>query len=188
MGTQKRFRITLWGTDMVPRIELVGLLGFALLAIPATAQTVGCVIDAARNGEVVKIRGQVFATGHDVFVRPNGCQDNRVVLVYGDDRSLGKAKLAMKRDESFQQFEKYLNEQQPSKPDEICKECPKYRITADFDGRLDIAPSAGLKKDPKTGKVIGIEGFGHPVPFTRYQLVVTGVSDVEAVERVVPDH
>ena len=39
------------------------------------------------------------------------------------------------------------------------------------------------KKDAKTGKLTGFVGFGHPMPFTRYRLVITSVSKVEAVEK-----
>lgn len=166
---------------MVLRIVLATLL-CGLLAIPATAQTAGCVLDAASNGARVKIRGEVFG-GHDMCIQPAECPGYTIVLVYGDDASLGKNRLPMKRDEAFRQFEKYVNEPQPSTPDEICKECPKYRVTADFDGRLDVARSAGFRRNAKTGKVVGIEGFGHPRPFTRYRLVVTGISNVDAVER-----
>lgn len=183
MGTPKRLRTTLGGTDMMSRIALASLLGYGLLAIPTTAQAVGCVVDTASNGDAVKIRGEVSAGAHDLFIRPEGCSDNRIILVYGDDPLLGKAKLTVRRDEPFRQFEKYLNEEQPPKPNEICRQCMKYRVTADFEGRLDIAPSAGLKKDSKTGKMIGMEGFGHPMPFTRYRLVITSVSKVEATEK-----
>lgn len=58
-------------------------------------------------------------------------------------------------------------------------------MTAEFQGRLDIADSAGWKKDKKSGKVTGVEGFGHPLPFTRYRLVVASISKVEAIERAV---
>lgn len=132
---------------------------------------------------MVKFRGEAVSTDHDVIVRPNGCPNDRVILVYGDDPTFGKARLEVKRDEALNQFEKYLREEKPPKANEICKLCPRYRVHADFEGRLDVAPSAGLKKDPKTGKVVGIEGFGHPLPFTRYRLVITGVSNVEASEK-----
>jgi hypothetical protein len=116
--------------------------------MPAAPQTMGCVIDPARNGEVVRIRGEVFPTAHDAFIRPKGCPDIRVILMYGDDQSLGKAKLSMTRDEAFRRFKKYSGEEQRQKANEICMHCPRYRVSADFVGRLDIAISVGWKKDP----------------------------------------
>ena len=76
----------------------------------------------------------------------------------------------------------YLKEQQPSKPNEVCQQCPKYQVTAELTGRLDIAPSAGVKKNPKTGKATILEGYGHPLPFTRFRLVLTSVANVTTKE------
>ena len=167
------------------KILLSSLFGCAFFATAAVGQTGLCVLDAASDGDVVKIRGEVSAGAHDLLIRPEGCSSNGVILTYGDDPSLGKARLAVRRDESFRHFEKYLKEEQPPKPNEICRQCFRYRVTADFEGHLEVAPSASLKKDSKTGRVIGMEGFGHPSPFTRYRLVITSVSKVEAVEHAV---
>jgi len=152
------------------------------LAIPAIAQTGTCVIDRAKNGAMVKIRGVVYAGRHDIFIRPEHCPDNRVIVIYGDDPELGRAGLVVKRDDSFREFQKYLREPLPSKPSANCQQCRRYQVTAELSGRLDIASSVGVKRDSKTGKVIGLEGYGHPLPFTRYRLVMTAVSNVEAVE------
>lgn len=145
-------------------------------------QTASCPLAGAKNGDTVVLRGEVFPTGHDTFVRPAGCEE-RVILVYGDDPSLGKSKIPVTRDEAFKRYEEYLKaEQQPAGITD-CKECWKYRVTAEIHGRLDITESAGWKKDPKSGRVTGVEGFGHPLPFTRYRLVIAGISKVEAAER-----
>ncbi|HSW40163.1 MAG TPA: hypothetical protein VLL97_11795 [Acidobacteriota bacterium] len=168
---------------MVVNALIVFLIGLGLSGIQDTSQTVLCILSTARNGEMVKVRGEVFSTAHDVFIRLKECPENQVILVDGDDPSLGEAQLTVTRDDSFRKFEKYSAEEQLSKVNEMSRLNPKYRVTADFEGRLEIAASAGLKKDSMTGKVIGIEGFGHPRPFTRYRLVVTSVSNVEASER-----
>lgn len=170
---------------MVLNTVFACLIGLGLSGIPDTSRTVSCILNSARNGDVVKVRGEVFSTAHDMFIRLRECPDNRVILVYGDAPSLGESRLSVTRDDSFRQFEKYSGEKQLPKANEMSSQNPKYRVTANFEGRLDIAASAGWKKDSKTGKVIGIEGFGHPRPFTRYRLVVTRVSNVEAAERPV---
>ena len=141
-----------------------------------------CIVVTAKNRAVVKIRGLILSGGHDLILRPEQCPENRVILVYGDDPSLAEDKLKMKRNESFLRFEQFLREQQPAKPNEYCQSCPKYQVTADFTGRLDITASAGLKRDPLTGKAIGIEGFGDPLPYSRFRLLVTEVSNVVAKE------
>jgi hypothetical protein len=146
------------------------------------SQQTSCPIANAGSGDAVVLRGEVFPTGHDTFLRPVGCEE-RVILVRGDDPSLGKSKIGFARDEAFQKYETYLRAEQKPNGINICRECWKYRVSAEFRGRLDVTESAGWKRDPKTGKVTGIEGFGHPLPFTRYRLVIAAVSKVETVER-----
>jgi hypothetical protein len=167
---------------MQDRILRSCLLGVVLSAVPIMAQSGKCVIETAKNGAMVKVRGVVFPGGHDMFIRPEQCQDNRVIVTYGDDPALGSSRLHVQRGDSFQAFERYLKEQQPAKPNEVCQQCPKYQVTAELSGRLDIAPSAGVKRNPKTGKATGLEGYGHPLPFTRFRLVLTSVANVTAKE------
>ena len=168
---------------MLDRIARGFLLGIVLSAAPGLAQSGKCVIETVKNGAMVAVRGVVFPGGHDMFIRPAQCPDNRVIVMYGDDPAVARRdRLQVKRDSSFQEFERYLKEQQPSRPNEICQQCPKYQVTAELSGRLDIAPSAGVKRNPKTGKATGLEGYGHPLPFTRFRLVLTGVSDVTTKE------
>jgi len=131
---------------------------------------------------MVKIRGVVFQGGHDMFIRPEQCPNNRVIVTYGDDPTLGRSRLEMKRDDSFQAFERYIKEQEPNKPNRVCQQCPQYQVTAELSGRLDVALSVGVKKNPKTGKVTSLEGYGHPLPFTRFRLVVTSIANVTAKE------
>lgn len=152
----------------------------------AVAESGKCVIETAKNGTMVKVRGVVFPGGHDMFIRPEQCPENRVIVTYADDRSLKQIHhLHVQRDEAFRMFEQYLKEEQLSSPNEICRQCPKYEVNAELTGRLDIARSAGLKRNPKTGKVIRLEGYGHPLPFTRFRLVVTSVANVITKELLV---
>jgi hypothetical protein len=48
---------------------------------------------------------------------------------------------------------------------------------------LEIVPYAGWRKDPKTGKAVSHEGFGSATFVSKYRLILTGVSNVEAAER-----
>jgi hypothetical protein len=158
------------------------LLGILIYVCSSPAQEVKCILDSAKNGENVEIYAELFPSGHDVTIRPKACPEKAVVLIYGDHPSLGKSALPMKRDEAFSQFEKYEREEQPDLPNSVCLHCPKYKITANFEGVLEVAPFAGYKKN-KNGKIIGWEGFGSPRPFTQFRLLLTGVSNVEAVVR-----
>jgi hypothetical protein len=104
-------------------------------------------------------------------------------LICGDDPKLGESKLPVRKDDAFGQFVKLEKEEIPATPNEVCLHCPKYRITATFEGKLQKARSAGYKKDPKTGKIIGWEGFAYGIHLARYRLILTGISDLHAVER-----
>jgi hypothetical protein len=141
-----------------------------------------CPMLTAKNGEMVTFKAEAIHGAHDGLLRLADCKDE-VVLTYADDPGLNEPQLTLKKDETFQRFRELFNEERAAQPDTICKGCWKYRVTAEFKGRLDIADSAGLKKDPKSGKVTGFVGFGHPLPFSRYRLVVTSISNVEASER-----
>jgi hypothetical protein len=167
---------------MLNRMALGCYFAFVLQIVPVFGQSVKCVIETTQSGTMIRVRGIVFPGGHDMFILPEQCPDNRVILTYGDDPTLGRDRLQMKRDTTFQEFERYLREQQPSKPNEICQQCSKYQVEAELSGRLDVAVSAGVKRNPKTGKAIGLEGFGHPLPFTRFRLVITNVAIVSVKE------
>ncbi len=166
---------------MLLRWVVVLFCGSALIA---QSKPESCVLDTARNGDPVKIGGVAVVSIHDLFIWPVGCQEspaNRVILVWGDDPDLA-ARTEVRRDTAFGEFEELLRATFPLPPNAVGSGAPRYQVQAEFEGRLDIAPSAGVKRDSRTKKVIGIEGFGHPMPFTRFRLVVTAVSSVRATE------
>jgi hypothetical protein len=145
-----------------------------------------CVLYTAESGDLVKVRGAAYPGGHDTFIRPVGCEQNaanRVILVWGDDRSLGTGKTEVRRNADFFRFHDLLRAAFPLPPNAFGTGQPRYRVVADFEGRLEVASAVGLKRDPKRTKVIGLEGFGHPLPFTRFRLVATSVSGIEANEQ-----
>lgn len=148
-----------------------------------SAMAASCPLTKATNRDNLVLRGEVFPTSHDTFIRPVGC-DERVIIVFGDSAELGELRIPVRRDQTLQHYEEYLLAEQEVEGATLCRECWKYRVIAEFQGRLDIRPAAGLQRDPASRKATGVEGFGHPVPFTRYRLVVMSVLRVEAVERV----
>lgn len=157
-------------------------VGLLLSTVMCAQEQVGCPLATAKNGDTVTLKGEAVHGAHDGLIRINGCPDE-VLLAYADDPSLRESKLNLKKDETFGKFVEYFKAEQPSQPNVVCRECWKYRVTAEFTGRLDIVDSAGWKKDPKSGKPTGVVGFGHPLPFTRYRLVITSVAKVEAAEK-----
>lgn len=161
------------------RVWVVGL--FLSTAVYPQQRTV-CPLDMAKNGDLVTLKAEAVHGAHDGLLRVSGCADE-ILFEYADDPNFRGSKLQLKKDEALRQLKEYFGAEQPEQPNVVCRGCWKYRVVAEFVGRLDIAESAGWKKDAKTGKLTGLVGFGHPVPFTRYRLVITSVSSVQATEK-----
>jgi hypothetical protein len=168
------------------RWQVAWIIACGLLAGSGVSGPGTCPLVTAKDGDTLRLRGEVLPTAHDVVLKPIDCAD-RVLLVRGDDARLGERRLPLERDAAFQQYVQKLTAQVQIPGITVCRECWKYRLTAEFRGRLDVSPSVGLKTDPKTGAIVGVEGFGHPLPHTRYRLVFSHVSNVEAAERVYPE-
>lgn len=137
-----------------------------------------CPLTVAKNGDTVILKGEAHQGGHDAWIGVAGCVDP-IVLVYADNPNIEQPKPALKRDAAFLQFRKYFDAEKPAQPNEFCFGCFEYRVTGEFEGRLDVTETAGFKRDAETGKITGVVGFGHPVPFTRYRSILTSVSRVE---------
>ena len=170
MTTGKWVSAVLWG---------IGLYG--------QSKGVPCPLDAAKNGDLVTIRGEAFRGGHDMFIRPAACATsptNRVILVWADDASLSANQASVRRDSAFREFDRLLKATLPLPPNSAGVGPSRYRILADFEGRIEVAPSAGLKRNSDKTKVVRLEGYGHPMPFTRFRLLATGVSMVVSEEHL----
>jgi hypothetical protein len=166
----------------ITRWSLVLFCGVALWGQPNNEH---CVLDTAKDGDMVRIRGEVFPTGHDTFIRPTTCTEgskNRVILIWASD-SIGSKRALVSKDQAFEEFNRLIRSTLPLPPNSVGTSELRYRVTADFEGHLQVTSSAGWKRDPQTQKIIGVEGFGHPMPFTRFRLVATKVSQVEFKER-----
>jgi hypothetical protein len=160
------------------RPAVFGLLLGATLCAQNQAR---CPLATAKNGDSVTLIGEAVHSAHDGLIRIAGCEDE-VLFEYADDPNFRTSKLSLNKDESFRKFVEYFNADLKSDPNVTCRECWKYRVNAQFVGRLDVAESAGLARNAKTGKVM-VLGFGHPSPFTRYRLVITAISKVVATEK-----
>lgn len=152
------------------------------VVVVAQPQQLSCPLTTAKGGAVVTVTAEAVHSAHDGLLRISGCTDE-VLIAYADDPDFKASKLGFVKNEEFLKFRRGFDAQQPTTPGSVCIGCWKYRVVAEFEGRLDVTESAGWKKDEKTGKLIGIVGFGHPVPFTRYRLVITGVSNVQVTEK-----
>ena len=79
---------------------------------------------------------------YPAYVSPEGClseQEYSVVLIPGDDPSLGDAMLPVKYDKAFLEFQRLVSEEVESTDTWTCLHCRRWIVTADFEGHLEIA-------------------------------------------------
>ena len=116
-----------------------------------------------------------------------GC-DELVLLTYAGDPDNELSGDQLRRDKSLKRFQKYTTSTYKSEGTSVCIQCMKYgEVEATLTGRLDIATvlpgttkdALGLLHDA-SGKIVGKSGWGHPIPFARYRLVIKSVSGVAA--------
>ncbi len=173
------------------------LLVLLLLSVGAFSQatdSILCALSSFTNGQIVTVHGKVNHGAHDMTLDVPKC--DTVVLTYADDPDFSHAasatsinlpretavdngaKLTLRKDREFLRFQKYVAATYKSTRKNICIDCYEYEVEATFTGRLDVSKKVGLTHDEKGEKIISMDGFGHPVPFTRYRFVIESVSDV----------
>lgn len=146
-----------------------------------------CILSAASSGQTITLQGKIRSEPHDLALDVPGCNDTVLLTFAGEsDNDVSSSKLC--RNGKLNLFQKYTRSTYKDRPLKPCISCPKYGdIEAKLTGKLEIATlppgctrdSAGFIRDP-SGKVIGQFGWGHPVPFAKYRLVIMAVSRVTA--------
>lgn len=157
------------------------------------SQTGACILDTAKDGQSITLRGKTAQEPHDLVFDIEGCNDV-VVLTYAGypDNKVNADQL--RQDESLKRFQKYTTATYKSSGKNICMECMKYRdVEATLTGKLEIATvPAGTTKDQlgflhgASGKIVGTSGFGHPTRMFKYRLVILSASDVKASKQPKP--
>ncbi len=153
----------------------------------AEAVNDGCVLSTATNGQTITVHGKVMSEPHDMAFGIPGCNDT-VLLTYAGDRDNDVSVDQLRKDENLKQFQNYTSAVYKSKGKSLCLQCMKYGdVEATLTGKLQVATMPpGTTKDPagflrdSTGKIVGTFGWGHPVPFAKYRLIIQSVSDVKA--------
>lgn len=146
-----------------------------------------CVLSTATNGQTITVRGKVLIEPHDMAFGITGCTD-AVLLTFAGDRDNDVSTDQLRKDKNLKQFQKYTSAVYKSKGKSLCRQCMKYGdVEATLTGKLEVATMpSGTTKDPSglmrdsSGKIVGMFGWGHPVPFAKYRLVIESVSDVKA--------
>jgi hypothetical protein len=179
---------------------LILLLLSSGAALGQDADESKCVLLSATNGQTLTVRGKVDRNLHDMLLVLPNCKDVAVLSYAGAVDDLhgassttinlpretpvdNGANLRLRRDHQFRLFQKYIDQTYKSTHTNVCIGCYKYEVEATFAGRLDVTKKAGITRDDQEHKIISMDGFGHPVPFTRYRFVVESVSDVKATKR-----
>jgi len=155
--------------------------------IASVANESNCLLLSMRNGQKITLRGKVRSTAHDMAFGVPGC-DQTVLLTYAGDRDNDVSATELRKDKELIRFQKYTSEVYKNTGKNICMACPKFGdVEADLTGKLEVAimpdgatkDLAGFLRD-RSGKLIGTYGWGHPVPFAAYRLVIESVSQVTA--------
>jgi hypothetical protein len=147
-----------------------------------------CVLSSATNGQIVTVHGTVRSEPHDMAFDIPGCDETVLVTFAGySDSDVDANQLHV--DGNMKRFMKYTGSTYSrSKGGGICGQCSKYGdVEAEIMGKLEIAalpPGAtknqmGFMRDA-SGKFVGIFGWGHPVPFAKFRIIVESVSKVKA--------
>jgi hypothetical protein len=132
----------------------------------------GCVLSTATSGQVITVHGKVFSEPHDMGFGISGCNDT-VLLTYAGDRDNDVRADQLRKDENLKQFQNYTSAVYKSRGKNLCLQCMKYGDPG------TTKDPAGFLRD-SSGKIVGTFGWGHPVPFAKYRLVIQSVSDVKA--------
>jgi len=146
-----------------------------------------CVLSTASNGQTLTVRGKARSTAHDLAFDIPSCNET-VLLTFAGEKDNDVSVSELRQDDELRRFQKYTSSVYKSTGKNICEACPKYGdVEAELTGKLQIATMPpGATKDKLnfirdgSGKVIGTFGWGHPVPFAPYRLVIQSVAHVEA--------
>ena len=138
-----------------------------------------CLLATARDGQTLTVQGKVRSEPHDMAFDIPGCGQTVLLTFAGDkDNQVGGTEL--RRDEELRRFQKYTSSVYKSTGKNVCLQCSEYGdVEAELTGKLEIASMppgatrdrAGFIRD-QSGKIIGQFGWGHPIPFASYRLMI----------------
>jgi hypothetical protein len=186
---------------------LMAVILVLMATVPMYGQNEGCILDAAKDGDIIKVQGKLLPadfrlfpktcpqdTEHSIWVTSEGYSNLKARIgkslsdffkQQGYNRSLEEPMPPLKRDKVFLEFERLRKEELPEVEGVYCIGCHKYEITeVEFEGELLILP---YPEDLEPGLSI-IEGVGAVTFITRYWLIYTSILSFEAkeMERINP--
>jgi hypothetical protein len=168
-------------------IWLVPVVFSCSLTAFAQSQTDACILNDAKDEQIITVRGRAVDEPHDLAFGIVGCND-LVMIAYAGDRDTDVSADQLRKNENLRRFQKYTSAVYKSTGKNICMECAQYSdVEAKLTGKLQIATMPpGTTKDgmgflrDATGKIVGTFGWGHPTPYFKYRFVILSASDVKA--------
>jgi hypothetical protein len=162
------------------------LLFCSATAVAQQGNQTACALSSYTNGQTVTLQGTVVDGPHDMLLSIPECRD-AVVLVYGE-ASEESPNLKGHANANLKRFQKYTSAVYKGTKRRPCESCPMYQVQAALTGKLEVVTiPAGTTKDSlgllhdALGKVVGKwGGWGHPLPFAGYRLMIFSVADVKA--------
>jgi hypothetical protein len=104
----------------------------------AQNQTDACILNDAKDGQIVTVRGKAMDEPHDLAFGIVGCND-LVMLAYAGDRDTDVSADQLRNDENLKRFQKYTSAVYKSTGKNICIECAQYGdVEAELTGKLEI--------------------------------------------------
>jgi hypothetical protein len=165
------------------------LLFFLVTSATTCAQNQpdACILDGAKDGQTITVRGKAVQEPHDLGFRIVGCNDV-VILSYAGDPDTNLSADQLRSDENLKRFQTYTSAVYKGTKKNTCVQCMQYGdVEATLTGKLEIATiPSGTTKDQMgflhdaSGKIVGTSGFGHPNRMFKYRLVILSVGDTKA--------
>ena len=146
-----------------------------------------CALSSAVNGQIITVQGEVRQGPHDMAFDIPGCKET-VLLTYAGYSDSSVSASTLRSDKELKRFQKYTSSVYKSRGNNLCMGCSKFDgVKAELTGKLEISSvPPGATKDrigrmyDSSGKFIGMWGWGHPVSFAGYRLVIQSASHVTA--------
>jgi hypothetical protein len=150
----------------------------------AQNQPNSCILDAAKDGQIITVQGKAVQEPHDLGFSIAGCTD-LVILTYAGDKDNDVGADQLHEDKNLKSFQECTSATYKGAG---CLQCPKYTdVEATLTGKLEVASiPPGTTKDQlgflhdASGKIVGTSGYGHPRRMFKYRLIIFSVSDTKA--------
>ncbi|MBI3664258.1 MAG: hypothetical protein HY234_14565 [Acidobacteria bacterium] len=128
---------------------------------------------------MVRVHGTVVRGPHDIYLLASGPEGTEeIILAFADDPEVNpKPNFRVNNHNLRRKFEQHLGAKVGRRGGKLSAGAYRYEVSATFVGRFDVSKEIGFVRG-EDGGIRGIEGFGHPFPFTRYRLVI------ESIERI----